>query len=393
MNSKRTMSRDEILSLAAIIAAMLVVNMIYAVSLPLLSLTLSQEGVSEGIIGLNTAAQPLAAFIIAPFLPRLIARFRPSGVMTVALLTFGVVMILLPLKVDLAYWFALRPFLGMAGCALWVASEAWINTLARDESRGRVIGIYSTASAFGWMLGPVILLVLGSEGYLPYMVSAAIAFSAILPMVLAKGNDPDLSSDKQTRIWMFLLLAPLPLLINFVVATTHESFSTFFALFAVAQGNHESTAFSLMATTGFGALITQYPIGLLADRMNRVVLTIGLILVNIACAAAFSSFVDLSLPSLFLFFVWGAAGGGLYSLAIILLGQRFKGGELAGASAAFTGMYSVGILAGPPVTGAVMEWVGPAGLTYTLVTTLALMLPVALWRLLVSDRPTASDQS
>ena len=74
------MSRDHFLSLGAIIMAMLIANLMYSVTLPLLSLTLSRAGYSETLIGLNTIAQPLAALLFAPYIPGLIGRFGAASV-------------------------------------------------------------------------------------------------------------------------------------------------------------------------------------------------------------------------------------------------------------------------------------------------------------------------
>ena len=83
------MSRDHVLSLGAIITAMLIANLMYSVTLPLLSLTLSRAGYSETMIGINTIAQPLAALLFTPFIPGLIGRFGAASVMIAALLVFG----------------------------------------------------------------------------------------------------------------------------------------------------------------------------------------------------------------------------------------------------------------------------------------------------------------
>ena len=57
----------------------------------------------------------------------------------------------LPMRVfdGLDAWFALRLMLGMVGSSLFTASEAWINMLAGDRSRGRVIGANAAALAGG----------------------------------------------------------------------------------------------------------------------------------------------------------------------------------------------------------------------------------------------------
>ncbi len=376
------MSRDHVLSLGAIITAMLIANLMYSVTLPLLSLTLSRAGYSETMIGINTIAQPLAALLFTPYIPGLIGRFGTASVMIVALIVFGTTLLILPLHIDLTFWFILRTLMGAAGCVLWVASEAWINALADEKSRGRIVGIYGTAGALGWAIGPVILLVAGTEGYLPYALTAGLSVLACIPMLLSKGNEPDLSQGPKSKIWMYLLIAPLPLVANLSVAASHEAFDAFFAIFAEAFGKTEKIAFTLMTLGGIAGMISQYPLGWLADRMNRVLLTFILVVSSIFCPLLLPYCLEMTIPGLMVIFFWGVTSTGIYTMGTILLGERFRGAQLAGASAAFTAMYAMGVLIGPPSAGVAMDRLGPEGLIYTMIALYALVLPIVTWTML-----------
>ena len=59
-------------SLAGVIAAMAVVNLVYGITFPLLALVLDGQGVSKTLIGLNTIVQALAVIVIAPWAPGLL---------------------------------------------------------------------------------------------------------------------------------------------------------------------------------------------------------------------------------------------------------------------------------------------------------------------------------
>ena len=69
-------------------------------------------------------------------------------------------------------------------------------------------------------------------------------------------------------------------------------------------------------------------------------------------------------PVLFLF---GASGSGIYTLAMILIGQRYKGPDLATAAAAFSFLFGVGHLIGPLISGVSMRILDPDGFPITLI--------------------------
>jgi hypothetical protein len=60
--------------LIAVIASMVIVNLVYGLTLPLLSLVLDAQGISKTVIGLSIVAQACAGVVIAPFASRLIQR-------------------------------------------------------------------------------------------------------------------------------------------------------------------------------------------------------------------------------------------------------------------------------------------------------------------------------
>ena len=56
-----------------------------------------------------------------------------------------------------------------------------------------------------------------------------------------------------------------------------------------------------------------------------------------------------------LLFVWGGLILGVYSIGLTLIGERFKGAELANANAAFILLYCMGLLLGPTAEGAALD--------------------------------------
>ena len=64
-------------------------------------------------------------------------------------------------------------------------------------------------------------------------------------------------------------------------------------------------------------------------------------------------------------FVVGGILGGFYTLGLVLLGEQFRGADLAAATAVFSSMWGVGSIVGPPVAGAAMDLL-PHGLPIAL---------------------------
>lgn len=349
-------------SLAAAIVSMGMVNLSMGIAFPLTSLILARQGVEPGMIGLSAAAQAAPVFLISPFAPRIMRHFGPANVMIAGLLLAGVSFALMGLYANLLAWFPLRFLLGSAGTLLWATSEAWINSLASEERRGRIIGLYGAAAAAGFALGPTTLVLVGTT-VAPFFLGAALMIGAAAIVATAdRSRNHFEAGESSSAMWRLVLIAPAALLVNFFFAAAEESLVTFFPLYAIRSGITESMSLALLTVASLGAIVMQPLIGLIADKVNRLTLLICLVVATLAGYLA----LPFALPALIatgvvLFLVVGLANG-IFTLGMVLVGERFRGSELAGASAFTTAMWGTGALVGAPLSGAAMQLWDPHGL-------------------------------
>ena len=69
----------------------------------------------------------------------------------------------------------------------------------------------------------------------------------------------------------------------------------------------------------------------------------------------------------------GGLMGGLYTLSLALVGERFRGADLTRANTAFVMTFQLGAIVGPPYAGALMHLLGVAAFPLALVPPLALL--------------------
>ena len=87
----------------------------------------------------------------------------------------------------------------------------------------------------------------------------------------------------------------------------------------------------------------------------------------VARGPALTPFVVASPPAMYaLLFFWGGIGMGIYTIGLTLIGERFKGAQLASANAAFVMLYSIGLLGGPLAEGVALDAWNPHGLMVVL---------------------------
>ena len=363
-------------ALAAVIASMVVVNLVYGLTLPLLSLVLDSQGISKTVIGLSIVSQVSAGVLLAPLIPRLMLRTGAARLMQYATLVAAATLLALGLVPDVYAWFPLRFLLGAAAAMLWSASEVVINELADDNWRGRIIGAYGSAGAAGFALGPLVLIMTGTEGLVPFVVTTAIVLIASLPLFLVRDESNASAGEGQGGLRRIFRLVPHIMLLNVTYAAVIEAFIAFFPLFGIHIGLGEARSLSLLTTFALGGVVLQLPLGWLADHMNRQRLLLFCLTVTMVGFLLLPQVVSFRIGGPAFAFGLGGVEGMIYALGVILLGQQFRGADLAAASVLYTGMWGVGTMLGPLIVGAGMDIFGDVSLAYLLAAIYAVYLPV-----------------
>ncbi|MEE9300315.1 MAG: MFS transporter [Alphaproteobacteria bacterium] len=363
-------------SMIAVFASMAVAALIYGLTMPLLALVLEKQGVGDFLIGLSTATQFLAVIAVAPVTPWLLKTIGPAWLILYGTLATVVLFLLLRVFFDVYAWFPLRFAMGVAAGLLWVAGEAWVNQITEDHVRGRMVALFNLVISGGFALGPIILTLTGIEGWLPFIVSAAIMAVAAAPLLLALGVAPKFEGRPSARLPRFLILAPVAMLVCLAFAAVEGVLVSFLPIYGMHVGLSQEVSISLITVMALGGIAVQLPVGWLADRMDRRLLTsvcafialIGVLLMPVA--------VNVLIWKWPYFFVLGGALAALYTLGMVLLGERFKDADLAAATALFGVMWGVGSVIGPPLGGIGIELWDPHGMPVAVALMLAVFLPL-----------------
>ncbi len=362
-------------NLIAACAAVAVFSFSLGMMFPLLALIMESWGTSSSTIGLNSATAPVGILVAGMIIPHLARRYGSRNVALGAALVTATVIMSYPLIPTLWAWFALRFVQGATVACLFALSEAWVVKFAEGRKRARIVGAYATVISASFGLGPLVIKLFGTEGLLPFMVGAAVLLAAMVPISLVDdrtARETDLD-EQQISIFGFAGKAPLLLLAICIHSIFDGAMLAFLSVYGVKHGLDERTAALLITALALGNVFFQIPIGWIADRTSKA----G------TMAACFLSVTGLVLllpaaigtPAVWpLVTVMGAAGFGIYTVGLAILGDRFRGTDLVAGTAAFSTMWGSGALIGAVGCGWAMDLLGPDGLPYFLAAVFALFI-------------------
>ncbi|GJD52227.1 putative MFS-type transporter YcaD [Methylobacterium crusticola] len=353
-------------AIAAAIACVAVVGIGLSLSIPLLSLEMERMGLSNTMIGLNTAMAGVASIVVVPFVPRVAARLGVMPLLLGAIAVGAVTFLAFKALHGFAWWFPLRFVFSAALGVLFVLSEFWITQAAPPARRGLVMGIYATVLALGFAIGPGLLGLLGTRGWAPYGAGAALFCLGALPLVLARGLSPEVPAGGGHGFLRYLRVAPSATLAALVYGAVETGGFAILPIYGLRLGLGPEQAAALVSVAALGNVLFQIPVGLLADRVDKRAVLLAAAALGALGALALPLGADDPVLLGAILLAWGGVAGTLYTVGLAHLGARFEGAALAGANAAFLVLYNIGLVLGPPVVGGGMDLASPHGFAWSL---------------------------
>lgn len=352
--------------LVPILAACAAAGLLAGTSWPLVPLALEHQGVDKAAIGVIAAAWGVGMLLTAPRIPHLAARFGTVPLMVVAVVVGAAVSVAYTLTSHPVVWFGLNLVHGAVDGVPWVLSEIWINMAVEERHRSRAMAIYAILIAGGMALGPFVLQVVGVYGPVPFLTCAAIALLIAVPLLPYWKRAPRIAPEAGSGFVAVVLGAPLAMLAAFSSGVGEQVAFSFLPIYAVSAGVAPKTGALWLSVFVIGNLVLQWPIGWLADRINRRVVLAGATFASMALVLLLPLVPVHSSAVLAVVLLWGGISFGIYPLGLALLGQRFRDGDIARANTVFSMLYIGGGLVGQPLTGTAMDHLGNAGLGWTL---------------------------
>ncbi len=278
-------------------------------------------------------------------------------------------------------WTILRILIGFCMSGIYVAAESWLNNAASNETRGKVLSAYMIAQTLG-IIGAQGLLTLGDAGTSVLFIGASILVSiSFAPILLSAAPVPAAEVAQPMTLRQLFAGSPLGTVGIFLLGGVYATQSGMGAVFGTQIGMSTAEVALFIATLFAGALLLQYPIGWLSDRIDRRKLIFwAAALGGISCMAGWITGGSLWLLLAAAFFAGGVTTP-LYALFLAYTNDALSVEEMPAASGGLVFTFGLGAILGPLATGWAMQWLGPYAFWLVLGVTFAAISIYALYRM------------
>lgn len=257
---------------------------------------------------------------------------------------------------NLWVWLGFRFIAGVAMVTQFIVLESWLNEQTENHLRGRVFAFYMVFSSLGTVLGQLALTLFPRLNYEPLIFVAMCSALCLIPVALTGRLHPALQVPVPIYAKYYLARVPLSLTVLFVAGTITGAFYGLAPVYAARVGLSSDQVAIFLAAAVASGLVSQWPLGWLADRINRV----GLIRVN----AVILALIAIPLWGWWTFPYWAllvfSCIFGILQFTLYPLGAAFANDNVdpdrrVGLSAILYMVYGLGACVGPLIVGLLMR--------------------------------------
>ncbi len=316
--------------------------------------------------------------VVAPPLLRQLGHIRVfaalAAVASVAIIVQGCF-------VDPWTWGAMRLVSGLCFAGIYVVAESWLNDRATSANRGRLFAVYMVVLYIGLGAAQFLLVLSDPRTAAPFMLVSVLISLAMVPIVVSAQRVPNHEVPRKVRLHELYGNSPLG-----VVAVTMSGLisSIVFSMgpvYARLSGLETTGVATFMALSILAAVVTQYPIGRLSDRMDRRTVIAGVCTLAMMIAASIVAFPQMP-HALFLALAAMFSGFALtlYSLSVSHVNDKLEPTQMVASSSTLLLLNGGAAASGPLLAGTLISAFGPRAYFATLAGLCGTLAAYDLWR-------------
>lgn len=352
------------LSFAALFLSIFLVQLGSGTLGPLDALAGTARGFTQGEIGLLGSAHFMGFFAGCWLMPRLIGAVGHARGFAVAAAVGATGALLHPLIETPAAWAGLRLLTGFSIAGAYTVVEAWMQAKLANRERGRVFGAYRVVELGGQVVSQGLIGLLDPASYAAYNIVAAFCVLCLLPLALTRQVPPETPPTPRLRPVAAFRVAPTAAIAIMTAGMTSAAYRMVGPLYGVETGLAQGEIALFLMMVVLGAAAAQIPVGWIADKTDRRLVLIGLSLATVASAGwmALGLAPGDARGALIGAFLFGACAWPVFSVASAHANDHAPAAFVIELNAAVMLFFSLGAVASPVVTAALIAAFGPAAL-------------------------------
>ncbi|WP_417553583.1 MFS transporter [Marinomonas fungiae] len=285
------------------------------------------------------------------------------------------------------FWILMRIGTGLCYAGLYIVVESWLNTIATNDNRGRLLSIYVIVIWASQTFGQLLLNVAPPSGYGLFIIASVLISVALVPMLLVQTPSPTISLPEKLDLIGLVRTAPLGATAVIVVGFSCGIIMGLAAVYGKMIGMDVAQISLFVGASYIGGMLIQWPIGKISDRQDRrlTLFWVSLVACAVALIVPYAHAIGNTTLMVAGMFLLGGFAFPLYSLGSSHINDQLRPEQILSASSGMILLQGAGGAVGPIIASTLMEWTVVDSMFYFLSVAHISVALLALYRM--SSKP------
>jgi MFS family permease len=290
-------------------------------------------------------------------------------------------------------WAWLRFVTGLCLAGQYVVAESWLNNLATNKNRGRLLAIYAVVTSGAFGLGQVLLFTIDTRAITGFAIASIITSLAVAPVALSEDAvAPGVEKREHISLRDLARLVPTGVFSCLLVGMAHGALTGMAAIYATRVGLSAGRIGLFVAAPNIGGMLLHWPVSAASDDIDRRAVGVAASLGAIGAAVLLLLGPSTSPMALLLMAVLGGCSYPLYSIAAAYTNDWIDPQHVNAAASQLVTLYGFGAVAGPFVAAGMMIVTGPKGFFWSAIMLHGMLAAffvyrIRAWRAPLAKRP------
>lgn len=301
------------------------------------------------------------------------------------------VLILYPTITEPWAWSIGRVLIGFCFSGVYVTAESWLNNSATNATRGKALSLYMIVQMIGIVSAQGLMVLADPSGYVLFVIPSVLVSLAFAPILLSVSPTPAFGTTKPLSLRQIMKISPLGCVGMLLTGGVFAAQFGMAAVYGAEAGLSVGQISAFVASFYVAAVVAQYPLGWLSDRMDR-----RKLIAAVSLGTGIGAVVGMLLGDNFWFlmlaaFIVGGTSNPLYSLLIAYTNDFLAHEDMAAAAGGMVFINGLGAIAGPLMVGWMMGVIGPGGYFLYIAILMFAMVAYAIYRMTQRKAPTVRE--
>jgi MFS family permease len=288
-------------------------------------------------------------------------------------------------------WIVMRSSTGFCFAGLYVVAESWLNGLASNTFRGRLLAMYNVVTIGAYGAGQLLVFNFDARTLTGFAFAAVVSSLAVIPVAMSEqASTPPVENNTHITMRELAKIVPTGAGTILLVGLAHGGMLGMAVIYATREGLSVGRVGILIAAINLGGMALTWPISSASDDIDRRIIGVLSTLAVIVLGLVMLTQTPSSWVTTALLFAIGGFSFPLYAVGGAYTNDWVSQEQMGAAASQLVTLYGFGAMIGPLVAAPFLDIIGTQGFAWSIISLHALILLFLIYRIRAWHAPVTT---